>query len=342
MASQLKKLLVLAPLLAAWVGSDLATKHWADVTLADANHPIPIHVTEAETGHTVAEVLTDRLGLDDQATRAKVLDSVVRLPAAAAYAPGDRVFAQDGAAARASGFYVFWRDDPELPPRRVSKTERFLLPYWLERAAPGADKADVHRLAREHLAEVTIDGWLASRIRRLSTAGAAEILADRVHPISGALARVPSDLAVSAGDALLVRSHEVPVMGQWWKFVYAENTGAAFGFLKGVQDDVRETIFLVLTCLVFVVIGSILWRTGLEHIVVLFAMTSVLGGALGNFVDRVRYGYVIDFIDMDLSFIHWPTYNVADIAIVVGVVLLVLEITFNKNSPLVAREPKAG
>ena len=66
-----------------------------------------------------------------------------------------------------------------------------------------------------------------------------------------------------------------------------------------------------------------------------------MAGAAGNFVDRIRYGYVIDFIDMHLGFMHWPTYNVADIAITIGVVQLVIDIMFNKDSPLVV-EPTDG
>ena len=66
------------------------------------------------------------------------------------------------------------------------------------------------------------------------------------------------------------------------------------------------------------------------------ALVSILAGAAGNFVDRVRYGYVIDFIDMHLGFMRWPTYNVADIAITVGVIVLIGDILFNKDSPLAA------
>jgi signal peptidase II len=104
---------------------------------------------------------------------------------------------------------------------------------------------------------------------------------------------------------------------------------------------VRDSLFFSLTLVVFLVILGILIRTEPRHWMVLVALTGVLAGAMGNFVDRIRYGYVIDFIDMDLGFMHWPTYNVADIGISCGVVLLMFDITFNPESPLVT-EPETS
>ena len=72
------------------------------------------------------------------------------------------------------------------------------------------------------------------------------------------------------------------------------------------------------------------------------AFAGILAGAAGNFIDRVRYGYVIDFIDWDLGFMHWPTFNVADIAISVGVVALLLDLFFNKNSLLATKKKAAS
>ena len=89
-----------------------------------------------------------------------------------------------------------------------------------------------------------------------------------------------------------------------------------------------------------VVADADLVRIEARHRMVLVALTAILAGAIGNFIDRIRYGYVIDFIDMFLGSYHWPTYNVADIGISCGVVLLMLDITFNKDSPLVTEEER--
>ena len=100
-----------------------------------------------------------------------------------------------------------------------------------------------------------------------------------------------------------------------------------------------SALMTVLFIVAFVVIGSIVGRLPTEGWVVLSGFAGILAGAAGNFIDRLRYGYVIDFIDMDLGFMHWPTYNVADIAIALGVIALLLDLTFNKKSVLAQKKP---
>ncbi len=192
-----------------------------------------------------------------------------------------------------------------------------------------------------HLADVTVQTWMASRIRRLTESTVPEVLAEgRAFAIRGASRTAPAGATVAEGDIFLMRLRQIDVMGDWWKYTYAENTGAAFGFLKSVPRDLREVIFGILTLVVLGVILSIMWRTPPQHRLIHAAMSTVLAGAMGNFVDRIRYGYVIDFIDMDLGFMRWPTFNIADIAIGVGVGLLILEILIHKDSPLVAEPEK--
>jgi signal peptidase II len=115
------------------------------------------------------------------------------------------------------------------------------------------------------------------------------------------------------------RSVPLPVVGDFLRFTYVENRGAAFGLL---QD---QTAFFVLVGLV--VIGVIaasyryLPRSGFRlHL----ALGLQLGGAIGNLIDRVRQGYVVDFVDFGYHSNWWPVFNVADSAIVIGVALLAL------------------
>jgi signal peptidase II len=114
-----------------------------------------------------------------------------------------------------------------------------------------------------------------------------------------------------------IRSVPLPAVGDVLRFTYVENRGAAFGLL---QD---QTAFFVLVGLV--VIGVIaasyryLPRSGfLLHL----ALGLQLGGAIGNLIDRVRQGYVVDFVDFGYHANWWPVFNVADSAIVIGVALL--------------------
>jgi len=116
-----------------------------------------------------------------------------------------------------------------------------------------------------------------------------------------------------------VRSVPMPVAGDFFRFTYVENRGAAFGLL---QD---QTAFFVLVGLI--VIGVIaasyryLPRSGfMLHL----ALGLQLGGAIGNLIDRVRQGYVVDFVDFGYHSNWWPVFNVADSAIVIGVALLAL------------------
>jgi signal peptidase II len=127
-----------------------------------------------------------------------------------------------------------------------------------------------------------------------------------------------------------VRSVPLPVVGDFLRFTYVENRGAAFGLL---QD---QTAFFVLVGVI--VIGVIaasyryLPRSGFRlHL----ALGLQLGGAIGNLIDRVRQGYVVDFVDFGYHSNWWPVFNVADSAIVIGVALLAL----NALSPTPSEDP---
>ena len=116
-----------------------------------------------------------------------------------------------------------------------------------------------------------------------------------------------------------VRSVPVPFAGDFLRLTYTENRGAAFGVL---QD---QTTFFVLVGLV--VVGVIaasyryLPRSGFR---IHLALGLQLGGAVGNLIDRIRQGYVVDFVDFGYKANWWPVFNVADSAILVGVALLAL------------------
>lgn len=329
-ATSFKKYAALAVVFAAWLGGDLWTKHWADTTLANPHHPVPIHVGPEDAGRTVAELAADVVGADAE----DIQGYLVRLPSARALSPDHAVFDRRGESGDAHGYYTFWRSDGALPPRRMNKNEHILIERWLRAAVPSADATRVREVVAEHLSSVTLASWLQQRVRRLGDDRLPEVAAERMHPITGPLEGVAPDAAAVAGETYLLEWYRVDVMGDWFKLLYAENPGAAFGFLRGLPARVRDGVFFTLTIIVFLVILGIIARTETRHWMVLLALTSVLGGAMGNFVDRIRYGYVIDFIDMHLGFMHWPTYNVADVAIAVGVGLLLLDVLFNKESPL--------
>jgi signal peptidase II len=96
---------------------------------------------------------------------------------------------------------------------------------------------------------------------------------------------------------------------------YVRNTGAAFGILKG-----QQWFFVVLSIGIIWWIGRALCMSTARPVATQRAMALILGGAIGNLIDRIRLGYVIDFIDLHV----WPVFNVGDSAITIGVVLLLL------------------
>jgi signal peptidase II len=110
----------------------------------------------------------------------------------------------------------------------------------------------------------------------------------------------------------------------WLNLTLAHNTGAAFSFLAGGSGWQRWFLsgVAVVICAVLLVW---LWRLPHRARLLPSALALVIGGALGNLIDRLRFGYVVDFIDIHYAGWHWPAFNLADSAIVIGVILLLLD-----------------
>ncbi len=125
-----------------------------------------------------------------------------------------------------------------------------------------------------------------------------------------------------------------------WKshlsFVLAKNRGGAWGMLQTTSENVRRPFFLIVSVAAIAFILSLYRRVQPRQHALRWGLPLVLGGALGNVLDRLRYGHVIDFIDVHAMFggveQHWPTFNVADIAICVGVGLMALDMFAAKGS----------
>ncbi|NOJ80567.1 signal peptidase II [Myxococcus xanthus] len=122
----------------------------------------------------------------------------------------------------------------------------------------------------------------------------------------------------------------------YWHFRYVENPGAAWGIFGDLPEGVRRLFFLVVSLAAMGFIFVMYRRTPMEQRLARVSLALVAGGALGNFVDRLLRGYVIDFIDWhwrNQPGMRWPTFNVADVAITVGVGLLLLDSLRAPKSP---------
>jgi signal peptidase II len=117
----------------------------------------------------------------------------------------------------------------------------------------------------------------------------------------------------------------LPLLEDFFNFTYVRNTGAAFGIFRDAPESFRDIFFLSMPPLAMLVILSILWNVEDRDHLQIFALSNIFGGAIGNYIDRLRFGYVIDFLDLHYKHIYtWPAFNVADSCIVGGVGILLL------------------
>ena len=105
------------------------------------------------------------------------------------------------------------------------------------------------------------------------------------------------------------------------------NTGAAFSmFAESTSPATIRNILIAFSVFAVLILVGMLWRVGRSMSVSSVALALILGGAFGNLYDRVRYHYVVDFLEVRIVHYHWPDFNVADSCIVIGACLLIIEI----------------
>lgn len=121
--------------------------------------------------------------------------------------------------------------------------------------------------------------------------------------------------------------HESYRILSFFHFTYARNYGAAFSFL-GDAGGWQKYLFTAIALGVSVFLIYALKRNKQSQYWANIAFALILAGAIGNVTDRLLLGYVIDFLDFDLGFYRWPTFNVADIAIFIGAAMIILESFF--------------
>jgi signal peptidase II len=110
----------------------------------------------------------------------------------------------------------------------------------------------------------------------------------------------------------------------FFNLTYVHNTGAAFSFLSEAGGWQRW-FFAGLALVISIVIAVWLTRLKKHETLLAVALALVLGGAVGNLIDRLAYGYVVDFLDVYYDTWHWPAFNIADSAITLGVILMLAE-----------------
>ena len=143
---------------------------------------------------------------------------------------------------------------------------------------------------------------------------------------------VVTDQATKLSIMQSMRLHEsIPIIPNLFSLTYIRNPGAAFGLLAGSSNAFRMVFFGVMSLFALALLGTILFRLPEKDWMGQLSIAGILGGAIGNLIDRLRYGEVIDFLDVYVDSYHWPAFNVADSAISVGVVFLMIHFAFEKK-----------
>jgi len=133
----------------------------------------------------------------------------------------------------------------------------------------------------------------------------------------------------------------ISVIPDFFNLTYVRNFGAAFGFLAESHPSFREIFFLAMPPVALIIILAILKGVDDDDTWQIVALSSIFGGAIGNYIDRLRFRYVIDFLDFHFKNRYsWPAFNVADVAIVSGVGLLLLLMFYEKKRQEQAAEQK--
>lgn len=124
--------------------------------------------------------------------------------------------------------------------------------------------------------------------------------------------------------------HSIPVIPGFFDLTHVHNPGGAFGFFAQKSEGLRQFFFLVLTSVAIIMIFLFYRSIPRSHPWLSFGLALIFGGAIGNLIDRIRFGEVVDFLKFYIGRYQWPSFNVADSAITVGVGIFVAHLVFNK------------
>jgi len=344
-----KKYILMFIITFALVALDLGTKRWAELSLATPYRPIPIAVDKDSDGKPLGELLEARLGsLPEDAW---IKEFVLRTGTDHVLKDDTRIFQKNGKPA-IRHIYAFTEKDLQSAPRLVLNNDYERERQWLKYAEPKMKESAMDEKLGEAASNQTLVRLLATHIPFLDEESAKPIAQGHAYRLAprpksakgpdGQLQPLSKDTIVQDGDIFLVTHWSIDVVDSYLRFSYAENPGAAWGFLGETDPQFRHVFFILISILAGGVILFFVIRLENKHMIHLVAFSAILSGAIGNFVDRIRYRYVVDFIDMYIGDSHWPTYNVADIAITVGVALLIIDmIRHGDDSPLMAAtQPK--
>ncbi len=116
----------------------------------------------------------------------------------------------------------------------------------------------------------------------------------------------------------------------FFDLTHIHNTGGAFGFLSGNSSNVQRLAFLLASSAAIGLIFYFYKKTPHTYRFLLSGLALILGGAIGNMIDRIRLGRVVDFLDFYAGNLHWPAFNVADSAVCIGMIIFLFHVLFKE------------
>ncbi len=131
-------------------------------------------------------------------------------------------------------------------------------------------------------------------------------------------------------DAVMWRHQSITVIENYFAITYVRNPGSAFGLFAQADRGIVRPLLLGLSAVAVVIIVLMYRSTPADRTSVRLALSLIMGGAIGNLIDRLRFDAVIDFLDVHWYQYHWPAFNIADAAITVGVAILCWDLLFGK------------
>ena len=132
-------------------------------------------------------------------------------------------------------------------------------------------------------------------------------------------------------DRTMPLHYSIPLIDGFFNLTYIRNTGAAFGIFAGSHEVFRRPFLIAVSIIAIGFILVMLRRLREDATGLVSALAFILGGAIGNLIDRIFYGEVIDFVDVYWSNYHWPAFNVADSFITIGVTITLFYLMKDKG-----------
>jgi signal peptidase II len=136
----------------------------------------------------------------------------------------------------------------------------------------------------------------------------------------------------------------IPIIPGFLDIIHLQNPGVAFGMFSANHSNIQQIVLMSASLVAVCVIFYFYSQTTNEYRFMLLGFALIFGGAIGNFIDRIRMGRVVDFIDVYIGNLHWPAFNVADSAISIGIAIFLYHMIFKRPDFFFDQEgaPKKG